>query len=131
MIVTLSTDDASRLLTVIAEGAISFDDIRAHLLDERSDGALGYHELIDARRATASVTGADVRRVVDLVRSEADGMALGPTAVVVSNDFVYGMLRMVEMLVEDVAAIRPFRDYREAVRWLASTRASSDSDLAS
>ena len=122
MIVTLGADDASRVLTVIAEGAVDFEEIRAHLLDERADGALGYRELIDARRATPAVTPADVRRVVDLVRSEAHGVALGPTAVVVSNDVAYGMLRMLEILVEDVAAIRPFRDYREAVKWLASAR---------
>ena len=122
MIVTLGADDARRVLTVVAEGAVDFEEIRAHLLDERAEGALGFRELIDARRAIPSVTATDVRRVVDLVRSEARNVAFGPTAVVVSSDVAYGMLRMLEMLVEDVAAIRPFRDYRDAVRWLARAR---------
>jgi hypothetical protein len=128
MIVTLGADDAGRVLRVVAEGPIDFAEIRAHLVEERADGALGYRELIDARRATPAVSAADVRRVVDLVRGEARGLALGPTAVVVSSDVAYGMLRMLEMLVEDLAAIRPFRDYREAVRWLAGARAGPNEE---
>ena len=128
MIVTLGADDASRVLTVIAEGAVDFEEIRAHFLDERADGALGYRELIDARRATPALTAADVRRVVDLVRGEARRVALGPTAVVVSSAVAYGMLWMLETLVEDVAAIRPFRDYREAVKWLATARAGPNGE---
>jgi hypothetical protein len=122
MIVTLGANDASRVLRVVAEGAVDFAEIRAHLLDERADGALGYRELIDARRAEPAMSAADVRRVVDLVRREARALPLGPTAVVVSSNVAYGMLRMLETLVEDVAAIRPFRNYRKAVRWLASAR---------
>jgi hypothetical protein len=91
-------------------------------VDARVDGALGYRELIDVRRATPTVTAADVERVVDLVSPVARGAAHGPTAVVASSDFAYGMRRMLEMLVEGAAAIRPFRGYREAVRWLARTR---------
>jgi hypothetical protein len=122
MIVTLAVDDTTRVLTVLAEGPIDFAAIRAHLVDERSEGALGYKELIDARRATPVLSAADVRRVVDLLRGEAHALPLGPTAVVVSSDVAYGVLRMLETLVEDVAAIRPFREYRDAVKWLAGAR---------
>ena len=122
MIMRLGTDDANWVLTVIAEGAIGFAEIRAHFLEERADGALGYHELIDARRATTDVSASEVRRIVDLVRSEGRSVSLGPTAVLVSSDVAVGMLRVLEMLVEDVAAIRPFRDRRDAVRWLANAR---------
>ena len=120
MIVTIGADDAKGVLAVLAEGPVDFEEIRAHVLEERAHRALGHRELIDARRAMPAVTAADVRRVVTLVRAEAQRVALGPTAVVVSNDIAYGMLRMLEILVEDVAAIRPFRDYREAVKWLGS-----------
>jgi hypothetical protein len=130
MIFTLAADDATRVLTVIAEGPIDLEAIRAHLVDERADGALGYRELIDARRATPALSAADVRRVVDLLRVEARALPLGPTAVVVTDDVAYGMLRMLGILVDDVASIRPFRDYREAVQWLASERAGPDEGAA-
>jgi hypothetical protein len=123
MIVTLGADEDSGVLTVIADGVVDFEAIRAHLVDERQDGVLGHRELIDARRATPQVSAADVRRVVELVRSEARRTRLGPTAVVVSSDVAYGMLRMLETLVNDAATIRPFRDYREAVQWLAGAHA--------
>ena len=48
MIVTLAADDAHRLLTVIAEGPIDFEAIRECLVNERTDAALGYGEVIDA-----------------------------------------------------------------------------------
>jgi hypothetical protein len=119
MLVTLARDDAQRLLSVIAEGPIDFEAIRTHLQHERADGGLGYRELIDARRATPAVSSAEVRGIVELIRAEADRVGLGPTAVVVSSDVAFGVLRMVETLVEDVAAIRPFRRYPDAVAWLA------------
>jgi hypothetical protein len=129
MIVTLAIDDVRHLLTVLAEGAIDFEAIRAHLADERARRALGYRELIDARLATPAVTPAEVRRVVDLVRRESFATRLGPTAVVVSNDAAFGVLRMFGTLVDDVAAVRPFRDYREAVKWLAGARDGPNEEL--
>jgi hypothetical protein len=42
--------------------------------------------------------------------------------VVVSDDVSYGMLRLLEILLDDIAAVRPFRagEEREAKHWLAS-----------
>ena len=37
----------------------------------------------------------------------------------VSTDFQFGIMRMVEMLVEDVCLIKPFRTEADAERWLA------------
>ena len=120
-------DDTRRELTVIAEGRIDFEAIRAHLAREGGAEALGYCELIDARRAIPDVTSKEIRLIVDLVRAEASRQELGPTAVVVSTDVAFGMLRMLEQLVEDVAVIRPFRDYAAAVEWLAE-RGEPDDD---
>ena len=121
-------DERRRELTVIAEGRIDFEAIRAHLARERSSDALGDRELIDARRAIPDVTSEEVRRIVDLVRAEATRKVLGPTAVVVSTAVAFGMLRMLEQLVEDVALIRPFRDYAAAVEWLATQGGRDDDD---
>jgi hypothetical protein len=45
---------------------------------------------------------------------------LGPTAIIVDSDVECGMVRMAEMLVEDVCAVRPFRRTEEAQEWLTA-----------
>jgi len=52
------------------------------------------------------------------VRWLAERTRLGPTAVIVDSDFAFGMTRMIEVLVEDVALVKPFRDKLEAELWL-------------
>ena len=43
---------------------------------------------------------------------------LGPTAVVVDSDLAFGIVRMVEMLVDDVCQVKPFRTKLDAELWL-------------
>jgi hypothetical protein len=47
----------------VAQGAVDVEEIRAHLLHERADGALGQRELIDVRRAIVAVMSEEVRRI--------------------------------------------------------------------
>jgi hypothetical protein len=50
----------------------------------------------------------------------ADGArATGPTAVLVSSDVAFGMLRMLEIMLDGIASIRPFRSSADAHAWLA------------
>jgi len=122
MPVKLTIDHVGRTANAVANGAIGVEDIREHLDGERIRGGLPYREFIDATRARAVFGAADVRTIVDLLRSLGRQKALGPTAVVVSDDVTYGMLRMLEILLEDIAAVRPFRasEVLEAKQWLAS-----------
>jgi hypothetical protein len=105
-----------------ADGPITFSDIRNHLFKERYENGLAYAELIDARTASPDFLSEDVREVVSILRVFAKEHILGPTAVVVSNDLGFGVMRMLEHLVEDVCAIRPFRDVDAALEWLRETR---------
>ncbi len=79
---------------------------------------LPLHEFIDAARATADLSSNDVRAIVERLRQLGRLHALGPTTVVVGDDVSYGILRMLEVLVEDVCDVRPFRDRAEAEAWL-------------
>jgi len=47
---------------------------------------------------------------------------LGPTAVVVSSEFGFGMIRMLEILLEEVCIVKPFHDYDAAEQWLRDLR---------
>ena len=118
MPIAYSVERERRWLFAVAEGEAGFSEIATHLRKERDDGGLPFPELIDATRATVALSGAEVRRVVDLLRDLARHGALGPTAVVVGDDVSYGVMRMLEILVEDVCAVRPFRGRLEAEEWL-------------
>ena len=112
-------DSARRRLFTRASGPVTFAEIREHLQAERVDRYLGSDEVIDGREATVAFSQQEVRQVVDLLRELGAREALGPTAVVVSSDVAYGVMRMVEALISDVCAVKPFRDMAEAERWLA------------
>jgi hypothetical protein len=111
-------DRAGRRLITVAEGSVTYSDIAAHLEKERIDNGLLLPELIEATQATAAVSTAEVRKIVDRLREMGHRNALGPTAVVVGNDLSYGLVRMLEILLEDVCDIRPFRNRSEAEEWL-------------
>jgi hypothetical protein len=123
MPVTLTIDRDRSEATTVATGRITMADIRSHIESERMHRGLPYREWIDAAQATADLSSAEAREVVDILRRLGRESALGPTAILVSNDVTYGMARMVEILLDDVAAVRPFRsgEEAEARKWLAAT----------
>ena len=110
--------DAVSRVTTIAEGTVTMPEVRAHLQRERRDLTRPYSELIDARRATVSLSSTEVREIAELLRSLARSHRLGRTAVVVSSDAAYGVVRMLQVLVEDICDVRPFLDLPAAERWL-------------
>lgn len=118
MPITYDMDQARRRLTALATGAVTYADVLAHLEMEQLDDGLALHELIEATNATSVLSAAEVRGVVERLRELGRVSGLGPTAVVVGNDVSYGILRMLETLVEDVCDVRPFRHRAEAEAWL-------------
>jgi hypothetical protein len=118
MPITTTFDHQHRRVIARAEGSITLDEIRDHLEEERQEPGLAYAELIDARDAIPDLSPADVRVLVAWLRWLGERTSLGPSAVVVNNDFSFGMVRMVEILVEDVCLVRPFRETLSAELWL-------------
>jgi len=113
-----SVDAEQRLVTTVAEGTVSAADVREHLTSEQRDSALPFRELIDARHAWIDLSSAEVREIVNLLRSLSLQHYLGPTAVVVSSPVAFGVMRMLEILVEDVCVVRAFRDFAQAETWV-------------
>lgn len=118
MSMTATVDHARRRILVRAEGLITVNEILAHFDEERGLGALSYSELIDGRGYSPDFSAAQVRVIVAGPRRLAESSVLGPTAIIIETDVGYGMMRMLEMLVEDVCAVRPFRREAEAEKWL-------------
>jgi hypothetical protein len=119
MPIIMNVGDERSEVDAIAIGPINYADIENHLLTERYFNGLAYKEFLDARGAGISLTPDEVRRIVALVRELGRQSKLGPTAVLVSSDFAFGIFRTLEVLLEDVCVVRTFRDEQEARTWLA------------
>ena len=118
MPITATYDHQHRRVIARAEGRVALEEIRDHLEEERQEPGLAYSELIDARGIIPEFSPADVRVLVAWLRWLGERTQLGPTAVVVDSDLAYGMVRMVEILVQDVCLVKPFRDKLDAELWL-------------
>jgi len=76
--------------------------VESHLMRERHWEGLAYREFIDGRGAGVELSASDVRRIVEMLRQLSLESKLGRTAILVSSDYAYGLMRMLEMMVEDV-----------------------------
>jgi hypothetical protein len=118
--IILGVDHERKQVDAIAIGPITYDDIKEHLLAKQYLRGLSYKEFIDGRAANLRWNLNESMQIVDLVISMSRESTLGPTAVLVSTDLNFGMVRILEATLEDVAELRPFRDEQEARAWLGS-----------
>jgi len=116
----LDIDHQLKRTHAVASGPITLADVRAHLGEEGVRCGLGYRELIDATQAKAVFDSADARTIVEILRQLGQRGALGPTAVIVSDDVTYGMVRMVGLILGDICELRAFRldERAKAEAWL-------------
>jgi hypothetical protein len=127
MPIRYAIDHVRRRLLTHADGTLTFHDINAHLDVEQRNRDLDVPELFDARGATTDLTTDQVRR---LVRRAADMLRfvdLGATAIVTTNDVLYGMARMYSVLAESEGAEADvFYDIQSAERWLDQLTSLAD-----
>jgi hypothetical protein len=105
-------------MEAVVTGPVTWDALQSHWEAELADGGERYPELIDATDATVEFTAEEVRRLVTILKAAADTRVLGPTAIVVTSDVAFGMVRMMGILVEPSCHIHPFRDRASAEQWL-------------
>jgi len=128
MPIRYSVDRIHRRLVTQANGLVTFQDINAHLDYEQRNRDLDRPELFDARGATTDLTADQVRRLAQRAADMLRIVDLGPTAIVTTDDVVYGMARMYSVLAEGAgAAAEVFRDMESATRWLDRQSAEKDS----
>jgi hypothetical protein len=107
------------LLFTKAEGDVTYEDVYAHLIAERKACGLSWPEIIDARTATPSVTGGEVRALAWLLHSLGETNVIGPTAFVVATPVAFGLIRMAGMWCGNTCTIAPFWTQEEAEAWIA------------
>jgi hypothetical protein len=104
-------------------GRLQFEEVRDTLeeLYSSPDFDPAMNALWDVRDAsTADISLEDVRKIAQLVSGRRPKEGLSRVALVVSRDVDFGLARMYEMKLEDVAhsEVRVFRDIEEALTWL-------------
>ena len=124
MLIIRSVDQLRQEMHTTADGPITLADIREHLTEEYRGKGLACRQLIDASGATIAFSPSDVRATVAILKRYGQEGVIGPTAIVVGNEFAYGMCRMLAILLDGVCELEPFRTNQEAERWLADAHCS-------
>src|SRR5512144_535155 len=107
MPIQVVVDHESMEVKTMATGPIVMADIQDHMVQERKEDGLANRELVDASGAEPLMSATDARATVELPKTLARQGMLGPTAVIVPNEVGYGLVRMVEILLDGVAEVRP------------------------
>jgi hypothetical protein len=120
MPIRFSYDQERRILFTTAEGVLSLAEILRHLDEEGSARALGYKEIIDACTAKTNLTVEEVRQLERRLEALMRACPFGPTAIISTNDVVYGMFRMLSTLSElrSGPKIGVFRSAEDGLAWL-------------
>jgi hypothetical protein len=112
-------DSVHQRLLTRADGLVTYQDLSQHLDAEERDRGLGLPELFDARGATTNLTAGQVHTLVQRAADTLRRTPLGPTAIVATDDVVFGMGRMYAILTDQAGArVEVFRDVESANRWL-------------
>jgi hypothetical protein len=118
MPIVYTLNHARQRLFSVAEVSMTYPEVVAHLKKERDNNCLPLAELIDATQVTVALSAGEVHEVAQLLQDLGCHNTIGPMAIVTGDDISYGMVRMLEILLEDVYHVRPFRDRVKAEEWL-------------
>jgi hypothetical protein len=126
MVIASNFDRERGLLFTKTEGALKYEDIYNHLIDERNACGLDWPEIIDAHAATPSVSSGEVRALVWLLHSLSETNTIGPTAFLVGTPEAYGVVRMAGVWCGNMCSIAPFWTQAEAEAWIAKGAPTDD-----
>ena len=116
----LVVDDEPQVVWVLqlALDAEGYEVLTAHNgIEALAQVSEGHPELMVLDVMMPRMDGWSVMR--ELAKQE---KRLGATAIVVSSDVNYGILRMMETLLQDVTQLRPFRDFHAAEAWVSQQK---------
>src|SRR5262249_42607160 len=91
-------DPAVGILFTRAEGLLTFDEILRHLNEEQKAKGIAHPEVFDATQAHTDATEEQIRGIVQRMIDMHRQGAFGPTAVITTNDVLFGMARMLAIL---------------------------------
>jgi hypothetical protein len=124
-ITTRLNKNTSRLHTLV-KGTLNYRDFLTHIEETRPRLAPSWPELFDAREALTDLTTAEIKDLCYAAQAAATRDKIGPTAIIATNDLLYGLARMYSGLCGGHAnPIEVFREIRSAEDWLGSLEAGT------
>jgi hypothetical protein len=123
MPIEYSYDSEKRLLTTVVSGKVGFAETAEHFRQVSAEPWFPAPSLTDVRGASAEIPSSEVRAIVELLRDMSPRIREVSIAVLVDSDVSYGLVRMIQLLLEETATIRPFRDREKALHWLSERSA--------
>jgi hypothetical protein len=118
MPITYSYNAQRGLHEAVVSGEVTLAEVEAYFRQVRTEPWFPAPSLTDVRDARPSLPSEDVRAIAELLRELGPTLRGAPIAVLVSSQVGYGLVRMIELLVDDVATVRPFLDPDAAMTWL-------------
>lgn len=115
-----SFDAAKHVIRTVVTGEVTPAEVAAALQRVSNEPWFPAPSVADVREAAANFTGDQVRAVAADLRRLHPQLHDHPIAVIVSSDLSFGFVRMLGLLLDDVATIVPFRETDNAMVWLAS-----------
>ena len=123
MPISLLRNDLQRWVTAVATRTLTFGELTEFLRTEQSGERQRWPVLLDATAANTSMSGADAERLADNLKTAiAQTGPHGPVAVIATDDILFAVLRIWQMLCERRGInVRACRKPQTAERWLALT----------
>ena len=113
-------DATTGLVVTEVSGTISARDVIRHIEALNGEHALGFAELIDARRAQSpTLSPEDIWQMAAAAAQLKDQVRFGPRAIVVGDSFSFALSRMFGIVVNAFLSAKTFHDLAQAESWLS------------
>lgn len=119
-------DETRQRIYSRCEGIVTYDDLRNHIEAESGLPTASFSEIFDCSDSTTNITSDEIRLLASQRKEVANRQKPAPVAVVAKNDKFFGMLRMYDILTQQIRPIRVFRNNQEAEKWLDEVTQSDD-----
>ena len=111
--------DASGMMRTVLRGVITAPQCVAHMEAREAQGLLDRPQIVDARGARLALSTEELRTIATLAKATRRRGPVGPTALVASDDLVYGIARMYEGFdPHGSMGFAVFRTIEEAEHWI-------------
>jgi hypothetical protein len=123
MPVNYAIDTERKLIRTRCTGFVTFEEVSEHFRELRLDPKFTdrFDVLLDLSECASVPSEEQLRAMVPQMDAVSGGWRFGACAIIVANDELYGVSRMLEVYAENVfSGTEVFRSAEEGDRWLAS-----------
>jgi hypothetical protein len=111
-------DEARRRVYSRCEDVVTFEDFRAHMNAEEGSPAASYGEIFDCSGAKTNLTREQIRTLAAEREAVAERREPAPVAVVATDNDLFEMLQIFDMLTEQIRPMQVFPNVQAAEQWL-------------